>query len=345
MTGSFFHGINLRGGGGFHRAKTRGRLLVSSGPKGRKGENCMKKMLEHLHLLQIFADGGEGGAGAGAGVSAEGAQAAAAGQPSGVGSGQEPAAAAGQGSEPTFAEMIAGKYKGDFDKEVSRIVRSRVKAAQEENTRLKEESAQWSEIGRYLQSRYGSDGKQLSVQELAQHIAADDYYVELEADRNGISAELQRKMNQERWGRERDQRELQALRQEQADREYFARVAREAEELKQEYPDFDLREALRDPDFMEWTKRGKSVKQVYSWFHHEEIVRAEQQKAAEAARQQTAASIASGAARPAENGARPAAPTTQQADPSKFSPEKMEKIRQAASRGEKVGPGHPLWDS
>ena len=71
----------------------------------------------------------------------------------------------------------------------------------------------------------------------------------------------------------------------------------------------------------------------------------EAKKAAEEARKMTAASVASGAGRVAENGLGGAAPTVQKADPSKFSREKMERIRKAAMAGETVGPGHPLWEN
>lgn len=302
----------------------------------------MTKLLKNLWMLQLFAEGGDGGAGEGAGVSATSAQAAAAGQPSGESANQAQAAAAGQ-QEESFGDLIAGRYKADFERETSKIVRARVREAQQENKTLRESNDAWSEIGRFLQARYGQD-KQLSAQELLEQVRADNYYVELEADKNGISPEAQRQIMRQRWGQEEEHEELMRLRQEQQDREYFTKLIREEATVRETYPEFDVRTELGNPMFMQLTKSGLSATQAYEMLHHRELVEAAEKKAAEEARKMTAASVASGAGRVAENGLGGAAPTVQKADPSKFSREKMERLIAAAKAGEKVGPGHPLWD-
>lgn len=302
----------------------------------------MSKLLKNLWMLQLFAEGGDGGAGEGAGVSAEGAQAAAAGQPSGESAASAQAVAAGQ-QEESFGDLIAGRYKADFERETSKIVRARVREAQQENKTLRESNDAWSEIGRFLQARYGQD-KQLSAQELLEQVRADNYYVELEADKNGISPEAQRQIMRQRWGQEEEHEELMRLRQEQQEREYFTKLIREEATVRETYPDFDVRTELGNPMFMQLTKSGLSATQAYEMLHHRELVEAAEKKAAEEARKMTAASVASGAGRVAENGLGGAAPTVQKADPSKFSREKMERLIAAAKAGEKVGPGHPLWD-
>lgn len=303
----------------------------------------MSKLLKNLWMLQLFAEGGDGGAGEGAGVSAEGAQAAAAGQPSGESATSAQAAAAGQ-QEESFGDLIAGRYKADFERETSKIVRARVREAQQENKTLRESNDAWSEIGKFLQARYGQD-KQLSAQELLEQVRADNYYVELEADKNGISPEAQRQIMRQRWGQEEEHEELMRLRQEQQEREYFTKLIREEATVRETYPDFDVRTELGNPMFMQLTKSGLSATQAYEMLHHRELVEAAEKKAAEEARKMTAASVASGASRVAENGLGGAAPTVQKADPSKFSREKMERIRKAAMAGESVGPGHPLWEN
>ena len=93
-----------------------------------------------LRLLQLFAEGG-GAEGAGAGVGAEGAPAADAGQQTGVDAASASAADAGQAEEETFAGLIQGKYKKDFERETSKIVRSRVANLEKENERLAKDGA------------------------------------------------------------------------------------------------------------------------------------------------------------------------------------------------------------
>ena len=305
----------------------------------------MVALMDRLAWLQIFAEGGDGG-NAGAGVGADGAPAADAGQQTGVSAGDgAEAAAAGQPQEEQFGDLIAGRYKADFERETSKIVRARVREAQQENKTLRESNEAWGEIGRYLQARYGQEGKQLSAQELLEQVRADNYYVELEADRNGISPEAQRQMMRQRWSQDAEHEELMRLRNEQQEREYFTRLIRDEAQIRQTYPDFDVRKELENETFMRLTKGGLTTMQAYEMLHHNELVEQAAQRAAEEARQQTAASIASGAGRIAENGMARSAAAVSSADPSKFSREKMERLRLAAEAGEKIGPGHPLWDT
>lgn len=295
-----------------------------------------------LRLLQLFAEGG-GAEGAGAGVGAEGAPAADAGQQTGVGAQGAPAADAGQAEEETFAGLIQGKYKKDFERETSKIVRSRVANLEKENERLAKDGEQWAGIGRWLQTRYAKEGEQLSAQELMQRIEADDYFLEAEADKNGVTPDQQRALLRERFTAEDEHRELERYRQENAEREFFSQLVEQSQGLTDRYPDFDLRAEIRNPQFTQLVRYGVPVQQVYEMLHHGELIEQAQRGAAEAARAQTAASVASGGSRVAENGLGRTAQSVQKVDPSKFSDDQMDKIREAVARGERVGPGHPLW--
>lgn len=295
-----------------------------------------------LRALQLFAEGGD--AGAGAGVGAEGAPAADAGQQTGVGAQGASAADAGQEQgEETFAGLIAGRYKQDFERETSKIVRSRVADLRKENERLTKEGESWEKIGRWLRARYAGDGEELDAQELARRVEADDYYIEQMADRNGLTSRQQRQLIAERFTREDEHQELERYRQENAEREFFTQLVRDSEPVRAVYPDFDVREELKNPQFLNLVKYGVPMQQVYEMMHHAELLEKAQSAAAGQARTQTAAAIASGSRRVAENGTGSAAPATQKVDPSNFSDEQMAKIRAAVARGERVGPGHPLW--
>lgn len=295
-----------------------------------------------LRLLQLFAEGG-GAEGAGAGVGAEGAPAADAGQQTGVDAASASAADAGQAEEETFAGLIQGKYKKDFERETSKIVRSRVANLEKENERLAKDGEQWAGIGRWLQTRYAKEGEQLSAQELMQRIEADDYFLEAEADKNGVTPDQQRALLRERFTAEDEHRELERYRQENAEREFFSQLVEQSQGLTAQYPDFDLRAEIKNPQFTQLVRYGVPVQQVYEMLHHGELIEKAQRGAAEAARAQTAASVASGGSRVAENGLGRTAQAVQKVDPSKFSDDQMDKIREAVARGERVGPGHPLW--
>ena len=176
-----------------------------------------------------------------------------------------------------------------------------------------------------------------------QRIEADDYFLEAEADKNGVTPDQQRALLRERFTAEDEHRELERYRQENAEREFFSQLVEQSQGLTDRYPDFDLRAEIKNPQFTQLVRYGVPVQQVYEMLHHGELIEKAQRGAAEAARAQTAASVASGGSRVAENGLGRTAQAVQKVDPSKFSDDQMDKIREAVARGERVGPGHPLW--
>lgn len=292
-----------------------------------------------LRLLQIFADGGDGGAGAGVGASAPAADA---GQQTGVGAGA-PAADAGQ-KKPTFRELIDGEYKKDYEKNVQEILRPRLKGMQDENKRLKSEGEAWNQVADLMRRRYGAEGQTMTPAEIAQAILADDYFVEREADKNGFSTETQREMIRRDWANADRDKQLAMYRQQEESRQYFQRITEEAKAIKEKYPEFDLEAELKNELFMERTKTwGVPALQVYEMMHHDEIVSRSSQSAAEAAAAATSAAVASGGKRPAENGLSGGNAVSTKFDPANMTDEHYRKIREAIARGETVGPGHSLW--
>lgn len=124
---------------------------------------------------------------------------------------------------------------------------------------------------------------------------------------------------------------------------HFRSLEAQGRELKQAFPDFDLRQALQDPAFARLThpSTGLSLEDAYYALNHRQIQAAAEEAAAQQTAEKISRSIQAGARRPQEAGG--AAPSVTRFDYANASRQEREalkqKIRQAAARGEKIYPG------
>lgn len=293
-------------------------------------------------LLQIFAEGGA--VGSGAGVGANGASAADAGQQTGVNAQTGAQGPAAGDQKPTFQELIKGEHKKDFDAAVQEILRPRLKQLQDENQQLNETGQKWGRIADLMGRRYGVNGQPMTPEQIEQTLLADSGFLEGIADKNGVSAEAQAMLIQREWKEADTERQLQILRKEQEDRQYISRMVREAQDIQAKYSDFNLAEEMRNPLFVERTKTwGVPAIQVYELMHHDEILQKASATAAQDAAAAASQAIAAGSRRPTENGVGSGSPAVTKFNPAGMSDEQYREMREAARKGEKVGPGHRLW--
>lgn len=126
----------------------------------------------------------------------------------------------------------------------------------------------------------------------------------------------------------------------QALERHYAGLCRQARELGQRVPDFDLQKELANPMFLKLTGPhvGLSVEDAYVAVHHRELAQA----IARGARQELANSIRAGSSRPVEHGVETQAPAVTGFDYQHASRSQREafkkQILQAHARGEKVYP-------
>ena len=121
-------------------------------------------------------------------------------------------------------------------------------------------------------------------------------------------------------------------------REHFSSLCAQAEELRQEFPDFELGEALKDSEFLRLTApvTGLDLRRAYYALHREDMDRRAAEKAAAA----FAKALGTSARQPREGGRGEAAiirgdyrsMTRQQQAQLK------QRIRDAAARGERIYP-------
>ena len=161
-----------------------------------------------------------------------------------------------------------------------------------------------------LYLKYGLDGS--DVEELKQALAKDDSLLEDTAFNEGLTPEALRERMQQRRENAKLQKELDRLREEQiqaqASRDalnQYNEWVKEAEELKQLYPGFDLAKELENDDFRtDLIESGRPLRKVYEAAHLDEIIQGAIQTTAAKVREGVTNDIRARGMRPAENGTR-----------------------------------------
>lgn len=127
-------------------------------------------------------------------------------------------------------------------------------------------------------------------------------------------------------------------------RDHYDGLVRQAEQLREKYPDFQLSRELADPVFLRLTapETGISLEDAYYTVHRREIQHSAVEEAARQAACRISNAIRSGTARPVENGTAAPAATVTAFDYRSATPQQRNalkaRIRQAVARGEKIYP-------
>lgn len=306
--------------------------------------------------IQLFAEGGDGGAAAGA-EGATGVTDPAAGDlkqkrrtnplanmkygiqpeeaPTGVAAGTDEAANTAEGNDgkKSFADLIKGEYKADFDAKVQDILRQRFKTNAENEQKLNSMNPLLEMLGKMY------DVDPTDVDALTKAVGQNDSLYEEEALQRGMSVESLKAIKT--LERERDQavaQQQQTVREQQV-RAHFDQLARQADEAKKLYPGLDLLSEMQNPTFARLTSPGVGidVRTAYEVVHRDEMRGAEMQFAAQKSAEKIANAVRSNSARPVENGL-----TGQQAassvktDPRTLTSADRAEIRERVRRGEKI---------
>lgn len=299
--------------------------------------------------LQVFAEGGasEGGTGDGGTAQGQGVTAGAASQRKGAKSNplagvrygiqteeSAPAAEVQKTAEPNpnaeFEALIRGQYKQQYDAKVQDTIQKRLKGTKE--TIDKYNALQ--PVLEILANKHGVDAG--DIEALKKAIESDDSYFEQEAIDRGLSV----KQLKELKAVERDNAELRRQMQERKNQEnadrLYATWMQQAEEAKKVYPSLDLKTEINDPEFLKLLKSNVDVRTAYEVRHKDEIIPAAMQFAAKTVESKLANTIASGASRPAENGANPGSAAVVKSDVSQLSKADRQEIIRRVARGEKI---------
>lgn len=189
--------------------------------------------------------------------------------------------------------------------------------------------------------KYGLDGS--DIDGLKDALAKDDSLLEDMAFSEGLTTEAMRERLRDRQENARLQKELDRIRNEQIEaqasrdayNQYNAWV-KEAEELKQLYPNFDLTAELENDEFRnDLINSGKSLRKVYEATHLQEIIEGAIQTTAKKSQEAVINNIRARGMRPPENGTRMGSVSVKK-DVNDLTDKDIERIYERVKKGDRI---------
>lgn len=236
-----------------------------------------------------------------------------------------------------FGELLRGEY-ADLTEEL-------MQNAVTEATRRLEASPAMKGLMQALQEKYGTDASDLvALTEAVRNGAVkDDAYYEKLAMEKGVSTRTARELDKLESQNKQLTEQQQLIRQMERQREQQARIAelqagwdREAEQLKAQYPDFNMAEVLANPEVEKMMRSGVSMTNAYRSAYFDHILKQQQAATARQVEQGVVNRMQQRNARPGENGTRPGGAVQTKIDVSHMSRKEMEEMERRAMRGEVI---------
>ena len=337
-------------------AKTGLALLAERYPANIHYEDKSKDGQEKMVNLQLFAEGcGDGGATAAAASAADAAPAV-----------QEPAL---RPAEERLARR-SGVLKRSSREEGSPSQSAQSAASSpeggalgsEEKSELDEEAAENQNEAEGKDGEEKGEGKTKSPEErrkafgellrgeyadlteaVRNGAVKDDAYYEKLAMEKGVSTRTARELDKLESQNKHLTEQQQMIQQMERQRVQQARIAelqagwdREAEQLKAQYPDFNMAEVLANPEVEKMMRSGVSMTYAYRSAYFDHILKQQQAATARQVEQGVVNRMQQRNARPGENGTRPGSAVQTKIDVSHMSRKEMEEIEKRAMRGEVI---------
>lgn len=236
-----------------------------------------------------------------------------------------------------FGELLRGEY-ADLTEEL-------MQNAVTEATRRLEASPAMKGLMQALQEKYGTDASDLvALTEAVRNGAVkDDAYYEKLAMEKGVSTKTARELDKLESQNKQLTEQQQMIRQMERQREQQARIAelqagwdREAEQLKAQYPDFNMAEVLANPEVEKMMRSGVSMTNAYRSAYFDHILKQQQAATARQVEQGVVNRMQQRNARPGENGTRPGGAVQTKIDVSHMSRKEMEEMEKRVMRGEVI---------
>lgn len=247
---------------------------------------------------------------------------------------QEQPAAAEEPAEPSLEdqwnEAKKGKFKDFIGRDIQNAIQDRFKNQQNANETLRSMKPMLDA----LMKKSGAE----SIDELSKMILDDDSLYEEEAEKLGMTVEgyktyqeMQAENQRLRAQEERDREQFML-------RQHFQNLAMQGEEMKKQFPDFDLKREMENETFRRLVapNSGLKVADAYYAVHHAEIAPQAMQYGFQKAQQQMSQTLQANRARPVEGAARGGQPADVAVDPRSMSREERQRLIERARRGEKI---------
>lgn len=236
-----------------------------------------------------------------------------------------------------FGELLRGEY-ADLTEEL-------MQNAVTEATRRLEASPAMKGLMQALQEKYGTDANDLvALTEAVRNGAVkDDAYYEKLAMEKGVSTRTARELDKLESQNKHLTEQQQMIQQMERQRAQQARIAelqagwdREAEQLKAQYPDFNMAEVLANPEVEKMMRSGVSMTSAYRSAYFDHILKQQQAATARQVEQGVVNRMQQRNARPGENGTRPGGAVQTKIDVSHMSRKEMEEMEKRVMRGEVI---------
>lgn len=236
-----------------------------------------------------------------------------------------------------FGELLRGEY-ADLTEEL-------MQNAVTEATRRLEASPAMKGLMQALQEKYGTDANDLvALTEAVRNGAVkDDAYYEKLAMEKGVSTRTARELDKLESQNKHLTEQQQMIQQMERQRVQQARIAelqagwdREAEQLKAQYPDFNMAEVLANPEVEKMMRSGVSMTNAYRSAYFDHILKQQQAATARQVEQGVVNRLQQRNARPGENGTRPGGAVQTKIDVSHMSRREMEEMEKRVMRGEVI---------
>ena len=227
-----------------------------------------------------------------------------------------------------YRDLIQGEYKDLYNQDVQRIVKNRLKGYDD----LKQTNQSQQEIIDRLSTKYGT----ADLAQLAQAIDNDTVMWEQEADKAGMTTEQYMKFQQLQRQSQQLMRQEQERAQQEQQRAQVDAWMQEAEQVKQQYPMFDLEQEMGNERFRATLLSGVPMLDAFRAMHFDELQSMTATTAARQAETAVAANVRANGLRPKENGARQQSSFTVKSDVSKLTRQDRAEIARRVANGEKI---------
>lgn len=239
-------------------------------------------------------------------------------------------------SEPSIEDQWNEVKKGKFAEFYGRDVQNAIMDRFKNQGQQQEQLDKLQPMLKVFMDRAGVD----NVDDLIKQVMDDDSIYEEEANKRGMTIPAYRQM-MELESKMHEMQEAEAQRQENARiQQHFGKLQQQAQAMKQIYPDFNLQNELKNPNFLRLTSPevGISVEDAYYAVHHKELAPQMMAYGMERAKTQLSQTIQAQRTRPAEGAMKqqgqPAAAV--KIDPRNMTRREREEIKRQVRLGKRV---------
>lgn len=251
--------------------------------------------------------------------------------------GREPDDEQGEPSDEGISEyqQFKSKFKNEYQSDLQRIIDKRFKNSKKieaQRDELRSQNDKYQSLVEVLAERYDTD----ELDSLVDMVRQDNSYWEQRALENGTTVEEERNQAAIKQQQRQMKTELDSYKENERRAQVINEWERQAQELKNIYPSFDLDTEVQNEKFVNALQGGWSVRDAYQYAHFDDIVSGAIEYATEEIKKNKLDNAEMRRNRPSENGTKGRASSIHKVDVNKMTKAEMEELDRRVLRGEKV---------